>query len=58
MKYRAYIGNLLAKSEHSLATIENLRKAGYYIVSDRYQTYIECDSLESADIVELLNLNI
>lgn len=58
MKYRACIGNLLCKSEDKITAIENLRKAGYCIVSDRYQIYIECDSMESVDLVECLNFNI
>lgn len=58
MKYRACIGNLLVKSEDKLVAIENLRKAGYCVVSDRYQIYIECDTIESADLVECLNFNI
>lgn len=58
MKYRACIGQLLSKSGNGIGAIKNLREAGYHIVSDKYQTYIECDSIECADLVECLNFNI
>lgn len=58
MKYRARIGDLLVKSEDKHAAIENLQKQGYTIVTDRYQIWIECDSMECADLVECLNFNI
>lgn len=58
MKHCARIGRLLAGSEHCLATIENLRRAGYYVVCGRYETYVECDSKESAKLIECLNSNI
>lgn len=58
MKYRACIGNLLSYSADKHAAIKELRKAGYFICSDAYQTYIECDSIECADLVECLNFNV
>lgn len=58
MKYRANITNLVAKSRDKLGAILDIKDAGYCIVSDLYNTYIECDSPESAELVECLNSNI
>lgn len=61
MKYRAAIGNLLSYSSDKVAAIENIRDAGYYIVSNfenKYEIYVECDTMESADLIECLNFNI
>lgn len=58
MKYRAIITNILDKSADRDAFITQLRNAGYCIVSDRHCIYIECDSLDSADLIECLNFNI
>lgn len=65
MKYRANITNLLrrdnkmAESIFSMSdAVKRIRSCGYNIVSDRYNIYVEADSVEAADLIECLNFNI